>query len=468
MPLLRSRSGLWAAAPRVLGLVLPLCLPAAALADLFVSPEGRSARAFRVDAVLVDTGDGGDTWIEQISLHNQAPQIVWLRPVPRAPKVRAASGVFDILARGAVRRPELSDRVRAHPFGPSVLTLATQRLRDPVLSVGPYPPPEARPLTLDAVRVFQGTAATSSITGEVSLPPELRAFLRGRDIRLANADRAWLARYLNVGWSVLAAALFDDAPFSSAPARIGPLRFEHEVPDARYPLLRRTSSAGLDFVFYALGEEPLIPKEVPTRAAPRGPDRRGPGGTGAAAITHASALVGQPEVALALADALELPITPELVLTQAFFRPASARLDLLSFVPPAQAETPPSLPSPTRRGSWPDLLSCFVLGFAPLVLTPEAWLVRWLQGRARDSARRGGLRLGVKLGAVWALLVAGYWFFTLEDLARWAALGPLVLGTVQLAVPFSEKEAPPVRATFRRKKEPRSSEAPDTTGPAAS
>lgn len=434
----------------VVALGLSLAHPAAA--DIFATRGPEKPVEARIDVLVLEPQGALHAFIEQVTLINGEPQLVFLRAFPEPPAVSPAPKVFGALARAAIRRNDLANEVRVTPFGPSVLTLATRRLgwrHEPPPRV--QPPPEARPLQVEEVATFSGLALTSTITGKLSLPAPLESFLDRRDSRLAELDRLKLAAYLNRGWSVLALALYDRAPNPEAPARIGPLRFEIAEGLRDYPLQTRERDDPAAFVFYAAGSEPLVPAELGARVAGPDDDLSSPP-RGEVLVTFLEPLGSRPELSFQLSQELGLEVPEGAVLSQAVFRQGDVQLDRLTFDHPGRMAGSPPLPPPSRRGGRADLFRCLLLGLAPLLFAPESWMLLALQERWRSRARRGGTTLGVKAWAVWPFATALFWLIALDGLARIAALLPLVVGAAQLALPYAERETAPIRVAFRRPK----------------
>lgn len=416
-----------------------------ALADVFVA-RGSTPVLTHVDVLITEHGSERYQLVEQVSLRSEAPQLVWLRPLPGRATVEPGPQLFSALAAASQPVAPLADTVRARPFGPSVVTLALQRLfpsaPPPEVAGGPG---EARDLSIDAVRMFSGETRTSTLSGAITLPRELERFLEGRDAPLALDDRRRVAGWLTRGDWVMAVAAYDRLPSAETPARIGPLLITLPGTPPRYPLARRSTDT-LQVVFNVLAAGPRVPGQLPvmTDAATPAP----PGGR--SVLVYAGPVPPDSELSLGLEEDLSLRLPPNPLLTRARLETKAARLDEVSFGEPAPGTEPLAIESGTVPGTASDLLLCMLLGLAPLVLAPESWLILWIQERARDVARRGGSPLGVKLWALWCFGVAAYWFVALDGVARVAALGPLILGTAQLALPFTERIPSPFRAEIRR------------------
>lgn len=421
-----------------------LWAPRPANADVFGTQGERVPKVARVEALLVEDPEGAYL-IESLYLPSAGAQTVWLRPVPGAPEMRPGPDVFETLIEGAVPTPPHAASIRSRPFGPSVVTLLAERLNPTPAPPNPRPLPESRPLEVDQLEIFRGSVETSTMTGSVSLPADLEIFLRRRGVTVREGGRRKLATYLNRGWSVIAASIYDPSPTNPVLGRIGPFRtqWSGEVPG--YPILRRRS--GAELLFGVIASEAKVAEKLGVVQGDQKPPREG-----ASELLFAGAVLPGTPLEAALTELELVNALAPAVYTRFALRPGEAELDLVRFGPGAAALGAPEIPLAAPAGSPSDLLLCLLLGLAPLALAPESWLVLWLQGRARDSARGGGSRLGVKLWAAWSLLVAAYWFFSLVGLARVAALGPLIIGTAQLAVPFAERTPSRFRAELPRRR----------------
>lgn len=453
----------------VVGVALTILCAEAAYADVFAARGAVPPRETRVDALVLEAG-GVYTLIEQVTLRSTASQFVWLRPFRARPindpnQDPPSPQILRDLATAAVRVPEYAEQIRSHPFGPSVLTFLSRAMSPANATPKALPPPTARPLEVDTMQVFDGLAVTSTITGATTLPRGLEAFLVGYGATLSEDDRRQLGRFLNRGWSILAAAVYDGQPSDANLARIGPLTFRFTGP-ASYPLLPRGRRIGVDFLFYTLASSARIPQEFPARSQ-HGALELSATPAGESVVTFSDSAYISPTLTFQLTQNYGLTLPEPAILTQTYLRPGDAKLDAISFAPPESAVGSPAPIAATRPGSPRDLLLCVLLGLAPLFLTPESWLVFWLQSQARDAAREGRPAFGVKLWAVWALGVGAYWFFTLEDFARVAALAPLLVGTMQLALPFSERTPSRVRARVQKRKEDALKEPPGDDNQAA-
>ena len=441
----RARAGLAAAA---LASALLAAGPAARADTLVVRP-GQTATVHRSDVLLVRTG-ASFTMIERLTLESDAPQFVWIRPFRIAPiAARPSEDPFPILGSAAVTEPTWSERVRARLFGPSIVELARARWgQGGWAEAEPLRPPEAPKLTVLAMDRFAGEVRTATELGPAALPDRLEAFLRRFDVRLDEAQQAQLSRHLAAGWTLVAAAV--RAPTAPpGPRALGPLRFVFEgTEDLTYPLLRRSQSDGMGFAFHVLAPKPRVPDQVTLHPDPRAALETSP--PGVASVRRSAPL--DEATRFSLTEILGRPVAPSAQLTQMVFRPGVAALDELFFVAPEEAADAARLPTPEPSGGAGDVFQCLLLGLVPLFLAPESWLLLWLQGLARERARRGERSPGVKLWSIWPLATAAFWFLALEGPARMAALAPLVVGIALLALPWTDREPDPVRARFEEKK----------------
>ena len=144
---------------------------------------------------------------------------------------------------------------------------------------------------------------------------------------------------------------------------------------------------------------------------------------------------------------LEVPENADLV--RASFRRPRNRADSITFV---EASSPVTIPSGVTRGSGVDLFLCILLGLAPLLYTPESWFLLWVVSRARARKRREGRAFGLRLWSLYAIVVGVYWFAVLPGAGRIAGVIPLIVGVVQIAWPYTARDAAPVRVEFKRKR----------------
>lgn len=423
-----------------------------ARAEMFVgrSPSPK-IREIRMDALLVDRGEAGFTLVQRASVRNSETLFLWLQPVPGVPEQAAVSfDPFGPLAQTAVPVVPFSDQLREVPLGPSLATVLLRRLTTERPTRKALVPPAGRSLEIGELQVFQGRAHTSTITRETFLPGPLEEFLRRYGTKLSSSARHQAGDYLNRDWSILGVALIDPAPSPDDVVSVGPVALRFQAGSPSFPLLRRGALDAREVVIHILADGPRVPVELPIESArPDFVARTAP--RGQVFVTFAGALERLDSVDPQLAEQFGLRSGAGADLTQLYLRPGTAKLDVLTFASPSSAVRPLRLESQTTAGSAQDLLTCILLGLAPLFLAPESWLLWWIEGRARQVARKGGSWVGVKLWSFWPFLVAAYWFFGLEGMARIAAIGPLVIGTVQLAIPFSEREAGPIRVQFRRR-----------------
>ncbi|MEL6187849.1 MAG: DUF2330 domain-containing protein [Myxococcota bacterium] len=421
-----------------------LGMAAPAHADVFAARGTAPVTATQVEVLLTDSGDGQYQVLEQLWLRSEVSKLVWIRPLPARATIEPGPDLFAELSAATVPRVPLANAVRARPFGPSVVTLAADRLWPASAAPQTRARPEARALEVDALELFSGEARTSSVTGEVFLPPDLERFLTRHDAPLSTVDRRTVSGWLRRGAVLMALAAYDRLPSDRSPSRLGPFLMTFSGDQPLYPLARRSTDE-LEIVFDVLASGARVPQQLPLASA-GGPPAPG----GQATLVYAGAVAEESELDLRLVEHPELRLPASRVLTRTRLQTETARLDAVSFGASPPGADPIEVQTDQTPGTAGDLLLCLLLGLAPLILAPESWLILWIQERARDVARRGGSTLGVKLWALWCFGVAAYWFFTLEGLARVAALGPLILGTAQLALPFTERIPSPFRAEIRK------------------
>lgn len=389
--------------------------------------RGQGPSLLRVDAVL-EQGPGPVLLTERVTVSNSSPQLVWLRPVPEpVPFEDAAEELLQAVAAVEPTTPP-AEGVRARPFGPSVLTYLMGTTDEQPLRAPPMP--EGRTLLVDAVTTFSGRAETSSVTLVTTLPAEGEAFLQRFGVELDPEGRTELARYLNLGWSVVAASVRDPSPNPEQPAVLGP--FASPLPKLEYPLLRRAGVDGPSFMVSVLADGPRVPLDF--------------------LVVPPGAKTNEPRAVVHYLGPFEPDLGEQRVLTRFELWPGSSKSHSVRLGPPDAAIVAPQLPPAPRDPGGFDLFWVLLLGLTPMVFAPEAWLMWGLQTLARARARAGLPAFGVKLGAVWGLIVAGYWLVAVDGMAKVAAVGPLLFATLQLAIPYAEREPAPVRAEFRRAK----------------
>lgn len=429
--------------------------PTAAWADALVAPGGQLLSIDAQRVILVHQGST-EVLVEALEVRSTHSRTLWLKafgaearpmPVAEAPfaEVRAGTRVGEPFHR----------QVRSRVFGPSVVTALTNKLM-----ADPDPAPaeveeqgELRQLEVAAQEMFSGTVYTSTITRTYVLPAEMQAWLHLQGFTLTEDLKADLATHFNRGARVMATVLTDSGPTPDVPARVGPFQMQLETATPLYPSLRR-SGAGPDkaqYEFFVVGAVPLVPTSYPTlwdeEAWAPPPAQRSQFDT-----RFARALSPTEPMALDLEQRQGIVLPEPAVLLYSRFRQGDEALGEVTFEPaPAMVE----IPGRGRQGSLLDLFLCLLLGLAPLIYTPESWFLLWLGSRARDRIRHGESALGHWLWPIYALVVAGYWAFTLSGAARVAAALPLVVAVVRLGIPERPARLSRVRVEFKKKKKAR-------------
>lgn len=419
-------------------------------ADAIATRTGEAMTMQRTDAAVVPTADGYALF-EQIEVQSSASQWVWVRAFPKAPRITDAPSVSALLATRAQQDHPLAEQLQQRPLGPSLAQALYRKWAPLEARDQPLAPPEAPSLIVDEVVYIQGQVLTSTLTGAVRLPPSLEGLLTRYDVQLPPAERARLGTYLSLNWELVAFAGRDNATGTPGPRLLGPYRMDFAGDALYFPLLRRTRADG-PVILRAVGPTPLVPSQIACHFDARVEPTKAPAGT--VVIRHAAPLGNDVEVAYQLGEQLGLPIDPDAMLTEMVLVPDGAQIDMIELVAPMDAVSRPAIPAHRRVGGLGDILSCLLLGLAPLFLAPESWLLWALQRRARTRSRavRGRETLGTKVWSLWPLATAAYWLVALDGLARIATLLPLLIGMLQLATPYLERDRGPVRARFKKKR----------------
>lgn len=432
-----------------------LLLPSIGSASPFLLPEeGATVAEPHHDVLLVQPSEGSSVLVERIALRSTAGRLLWMRAFRSEPtRVSPVALDFQLVSEADENPTPFADAVRSRPFGPSLLTPTLKA----VFPEEPPPAPrrllEGRALEVDESLYVSGRATTSTVTGAVTLPEALESLLGRWDLELDMPGRRRVGQLLNTGWGLFAAVLYDGTPNQPGWAVLGPIGFELSDEELVYPLEGSTAEDLGEWHGALVTPSPSAPLELPLVSLEESETTSG------VVLSSATRLGTHQELALHLRDELSLSLGGDLTLTQLELKLGSARLDALHFR--ASEAAAAQTGAGPKRGGFLDLFSCLLLGLAPLILAPESWLLLWIQSRSRASARTGGSRFGVKLWAVWCLGVAIFWLLAVDELARIAALGPLLLGTIQLALPYTRVDPRPIRARFRRPKP--SATAPETT-----
>jgi hypothetical protein len=432
-----------------LATLLALSWPASAAADLFVAREGENVVAVARRVVIVHQ-KGRESLVEELEITSSAPRFLWFRAFPVAPLM--TSGNEDLLRtldQQTIVEEPFNEQVRRSLFGPSVVTLLTHRLigEDRPSTEETYPN-DLRKTHVDAPRTFTGRVTTSTITFQLVLPDELALWISEQNLTVTEEQKREMARYLNRDWVLVGTTVTDQAPSDSARAMLGPTRFDFAVKSPIYPQLgidrpwlRPLSS------FYLIADTPMTPATLRTiwDTRPWEPRTRR---VSEFVATYSSPIEPDSPLVFAFEEAnVALPEKPFLV-RATYERGGEALVDL-PFVPAQDAIV---IPGGDRRNSGTDVFLCILLGLTPLIYTPESWFLLWLAARAKARARKEGRAFGTRLWSVYAIAVAIFWFASLEGAGRLAALAPMLVGIVQLAIPYTERDASPVRVQFKKKK----------------
>lgn len=434
----------------------PSLLPAPAAALGLLTPEGATMVVDEAQVVAVP-GQGSSLMIEQLELRGDARRFVMLRVFPKAPTaIRGASPeLLEVLEGATTVAPPLHLELKRRMFGPSILTAllmgfgsgqAPATPSDEEAAKAKQEKPELPRATFDEAGVlrFSGPITSSTITGQRYFPPDFDAWLNGTLVALPRTTRDALLSAFAAGSTIVAMQI--DRPQGEGPFLFGPIEYRLAGPVVTEPMLLPSGpSTGVKLRTYAL--HPTLPFTPSLRDAVfNDTPWEGPRGSSANVVYW-----GQPgpEVQEALSDRFALTSSvvrvarSELRYTE---RPTSDT----TFLTPRGAI---DIPGRAKRGSGIDLFLCIMMGLAPLLYAPESWLLLWITANARDRLKRGQT-LGL-VGAMWplyALLVAGYWMYTLSDLGRTAALGPLLIGVIRLFMPPEDNQTRQIRVDFARKK----------------
>lgn len=381
----------------------------------------------RLDALIFSkSGFNFELSLQAILSSTGQPYFVWLIPLPSPPSVETPSTVndaqeqsghlFDELAGATVHRPTNAQKVREHPLGPSLFGFIPRQWLTKVAPRSVSEISQTRSLEIHGIKTFSSSPSETS-TNSSDLPQDLLEFLKKYQVQAPATAR--LNTYLNKGWSVLAIALFDEAQ-SAGLVRAGPIRLRVRAKEAVLPLLLSAENHQPTTFVSVLADRPLIPNYLPTKLG----FWRNQIEDNTLTVLYAAQLHKLVTLYTELTGVFGQSLKPDIYLTHSLLKPENVRLDHLTLVPALRTSELPSSP-----GTHSDLFICFILGLAPLILAPEVWLI-WLF-TAFDPART---QLGQRLGAVWSLIVAIYWLLTLDQLARIASLGPLLVGTILVAL----------------------------------
>lgn len=426
-------------------------LPGEALAGVFVSPAGTSVEA-RVQRAFIRFEALRETMIEEVEVVSTAREFLWIRAIPskEAQVLEANPQFLPALAELTVVKPPFNDQIRDNLFGPSVVTLLTRKLAPPAK---PAPDPldvATADRTLELVETIElrDSIPTSTITDLPIMPPAIEGLLARTQTTMESSMLVRIAGALDSNFTIFISVVRDTRPSATTQARLPAVRYDFRNPRAIYPLALSSGVNRTELRLYTLASMPLAPVSIeavwlqePWHLAERTSRTYYAGFN--QEVKEESPLQFQ------LVERYGIPLPSKAQLVRANLSLESYERNDLELV---EAPDPIPLPGSGARGSPSDLVTCVLLGLTPLLYTPESWFLLWLGARAKARARREGKAFGVRLWSFYALLVGAFWFFTLEQNARIAALVPILIGVVQLALPYVERDPKPVRAIFRKKK----------------
>ncbi len=425
-------------------------LPSSARADLFLPVGDGVVQPELHRGIILDSGRV-ETLLFETRVRSSVSRFVWLRPFESEPReVEVPEAPFTLLDRATTIHAPYNELIRDDLFGPSVVSVLIDRLFR-----GPPPPPaapdvDARELTFESTQLLTGQVTSSTITYELILPESVETYLRTHGVELDQEQIRAIAVTLNSGGVLMATVVEDPAPNEDRPARLGPLAFAYTPGHPSYPLVQRSGRHvhAQRFDLYLISSVARVSSAHETVWDIR-------------PWEHLEAPDDQFIVRYNARIDPSSPIGVELLERQSLNVPSGARLMRMQYESPAtriatmtfvEARNPVEIPSGTQRGSGFDLFLCILLGLAPLLYTPESWFLLWFASRARARARERGKAFGVRLWSFYAIAVGVYWLVVLPDAARVAGVVPLLIGIVQIALPYTERDPNPVRAQFKKKK----------------
>lgn len=436
----------------LMAVAMALGVGTSAWADVVVRPDGSYQQIEEHRAIVVDQGPK-DLLIEELWLQSSTPRAVWIKPFTPPPEFQTApQDPFGELSRGTTVYPPHNQAVRDRVFGPSVVTLLSQRLfPNAELDLPEGPRDEVtRDLQIIEQALFSGTIYTSTITRQHVLPQPMQDWLQSHGFTLTQHLIADLSAHMNRGSSVSLSLLADAAPGSPGRARVGPVQRSLPAHEATFPTLRRTDPAlgQTTYELYVIGPDPLVPRAYATLWDEE-PWIKKELERGRFETRYARPLEDTGAVLIDLEQRLGITLPPTPFLVRSRFKQGSEALGEIAFEP---AERFVLIPAQGSRGGALDLFYCILLGLTPLIYTPESWFLMWLGARARDRMRSGQTAFGARLWPLFSIGVGVYWTVMLPGAARLAAAIPLVLGIALLVMPRTDTRAPRVRVNFEKKK----------------
>jgi hypothetical protein len=430
-----------------------------------LTASGESAELRSRDSIVWLHG-GQQSLIETWVVEPGAASFVVLRAFPSAPTeiVPLEPDLVGELRAATHVGPPFHLRVRERLFGPSVMTpLLTPLLGEATVPASDLLPAERASSGREQFVMFTGRPVTSTVTLVRTLPEPLERWLTVSGVVLTHAQRELTARALERDWTVVGTAVA--RADSTRPVTVGPWLYRFASSEVVVPAAVGSGAQLPEHQVFALDKQPLTPSAQPTRWiekpwAPREtPDANQPAPFD---VTYWGPI--DRAATFRLQALLTSTAAPSRVLRGTLVERAASDI-AASLVPTVNAV---AIPSSGGRGSGLDLLLCVLLGLAPLLYAPESWLLLWAAAVARDQRARGE-PVGFA-GALWplyALVVAMFWLVTLAGSARFAALGPMLVGVYRLfAAQESGRARGRVRVDFRRKLKPAEKADPSAKAPA--
>lgn len=427
-----------------------LALPSSARADLFLPVGDGTVQPELHRGIILDSGRV-ETLLFETRVRSSSSRFVWLRPFENEPReVEVPEAPFAFLDRATTIQAPYNELIRDDLFGPSVVSVLIDRLFRGAPPPAPAPDVDARPLQIESTRLLTGQVTSSTITYELILPESVDTYLRTHGVQLDQEQIRAIAVTLNSGGVLMASVVEDPAPNEDRPARLGPLAFAYAPGHPSYPLVQRSGRHvnAQRFDLYLISSVARVSSAHETVWDVRPWERvEAPADQFIvrynAPIDHSSPI----GVELLERQSLNVPSAGRLMRMQ--YDSPDTRIATMTFV---EARNSVEIPSGTQRGSGFDLFLCILLGLAPLLYTPESWFLLWFASRARARARERGKAFGVRLWSFYAIAVGVYWLVVLPDAARVAGVVPLLIGIVQIALPYTERDPNPVRSQFKKKK----------------
>lgn len=396
--------------------------------------------------LLLHDGDR-ETLLQEVVVECTARDVLWLVALPSSPSsVRDGDpAVLERLDALTTVGEPYHESLRRGLFGPSIVTVLTRRFIDRPRGAraAEEAEPPGRRLELVEYEVFTGSVKTSSITGRPGFPEVLDSLLTRAGGIDPGTEQA-IAAYLNREFALVALRLRDPRPNAGELARIGPISFEFATETPMVPLGLAELSRATPLRLHVASATPLAPVSLEAFWNTH-PWLKRDRATNIFDVSYNRPVTGDDPIDFELRQRAELALPQDLrMMTGELLLPAGPRVDL--DLTRARESIP--LPASGGRGSALDLAAAMLLGLAPLLYTPESWFLLWLESRRRQGTKKAGR----PLWATYALGVGLYWFFTLPAGGRIAAVIPALIGLIQLALPFADREPTPIRVQFKKKR----------------